>query len=180
MITPEQAQVMMSEIKQTQDRSREFTGYWRAGVYIQLWGFIWFIFYLGNYLRPELSGWIWLVGDSCGVLGSILIGKLQSSSKREGEGKFYLALSVVVIFGVLVSNLIKAPEAIGLFWNCLFMTIYMLVGVWEGKRWFLLGASVFVLSVLSYWALFPWFNLAMAILGGGGLMLGGTLMRRAA
>lgn len=180
MITPEQAQEMLAEIKQTQERSRQFIGYWRSGVFIQLWGIIWFASYLGCYFFPENSGWIWLAGDSCGALGSVLLGLRQPSSSGDSGRKFTAAFAIVIVFGVLVSSLINRPEAVALFWNCLFMTLYMLIGIWEGRRWFWLGATLFVLSVLTYWTLLPWFNLVMAVLGGGGLFLGGTWMRRAA
>jgi len=55
----------------------------------------------------------------------------------------------------------------------------MLQGLWVGLRWTVLGAAVCVMSVLSYFFLAPWYDLVMAVVGGGGLLLGGTWMRRA-
>jgi len=43
-----------------------------------------------------------------------------------------------------------------------------------------MGASICVLTFIAYHFLAPWFDLAMALLAGGGLLLGGTWLRRAA
>ena len=142
---------------------------------------MWFVCYLASSLSAPDSQTIWLIGVILGVSGSIVLGRRGPRTERAESRKFLFALAILILFGVVVSGLINNGIGIALFWNCLSMTGYMLIGIWQGKRWFWLGATVFVASVVTYYALpLSWFSPIMALLGGGGLFLGGTWMRRAA
>jgi hypothetical protein len=180
MLTPDQAGEFLREVDKTHERSKHYLRYWRSGAIVQLWGVVWFAAYLGSWLFPAHSGYFWLVGDTAGVLGTVYHARRQRLEGYRTDRRIWLALLTVMTFGVLVSIfLLKQPGAVSVFWTFLFMLAYMLAGLWLGLRWTLLGAVVCMLTLLAYLFLMPWFNLAMAILGGGGLVLGGTWLRRA-
>jgi hypothetical protein len=56
---------------------------------------------------------------------------------------------------------------------------YALAGIWFGRAFIILGLMVTALTVVGYLWVGPWFNLYMAVVDGGGLMLCGLWMRRA-
>jgi hypothetical protein len=177
MLTPEQAQAMLAEVKQTESRSSAYFAYWRYGMLAQIWGAVWAFAYLGMFFLPQHVNLFWLCGDALGALLTIhVIGKQKGEAN---DGRVWAAFGLVMAFGVLVSGLIgDRPAAVSVFWTWLFMTAYMVGGLWFGRRWTILGAIVCALSVLAYLYLMQWFNLAMALISGGGLILGGTWMRR--
>lgn len=178
-----QIKALLLDLEQTETRTRQYLGYWRAGAYVQLWGVVWFCAYLASFFLPEKGGIVWLVANLVGIAGSVLLSMgrnytLGAAGKNAYKG--WLAFALVMVFALLVSSLIgNRPAALSVFWSCLFMTIYMIVGLWWGMRWTILGALVAVLTVLSYLYLASWFNLIMALLGGGGLIVGGTWLRKA-
>lgn len=176
----EQIKALLMEVEQTEVRTRHYLGYWRAGAYVQLWGAVWFCAYLASFFFPPQGGFIWLVGNLVGIAGSILLSLGSRPAAGQIPFKGWMAFAIVMLFAILTSCLIgNKPQVLSVFWSCLFMTVYMIAGLWLGIRWTILGASIAVLIVLSHLYLTAWFDLVMALLGGGGLMLGGTWLRKA-
>ncbi len=168
---------MLAEVTQTERRSTAYFAYWRYGALAQIWGAVWAFAYLGMFFQPQHRNLFWLCGDAVGALATIYVTRQQRG--EPSDLRTWVAFGLVMAFGVLASGLIgERPAAVSVFWTCLFMTAYMIGGLWFGRRWTILGAIVCALSVLAYLYLMPWFNLAMAVIGGGGLMLGGAWMRR--
>lgn len=173
---------LLVDVEQTEVRTRHYLSYWRAGVYVQLWGAVWFCAYLASFFFPQKAGLIWLACNLAGTLGSIWLSLRCRHSLEPGAYAYkgWIAFGLVMLFAVLASTLIgKKPAALSVFWSCLFMTIYMIAGLWLGVRWIVLGASIAIITILAYLYLVPWFNLVMALLGGGGLIVGGTWLRKA-
>ncbi|WP_394777583.1 hypothetical protein [Undibacterium sp.] len=191
MITQQQARDMLDEVARTQQRSRHYLGYWRYGIYAQMWGVLWIVAHLGSFFRPQQMGMIWTVCDIIGITGSVALhlrgarNNNDSNESSDGEGgnndhRRLWAMLIILVFGMLASMLIgPKPRAIEVFWTCLVMTGYMVGGLWAGLRWTVLGAAVCVICLVSSILLAPWYDLVMAFAGGGGLLLGGTWLRRA-
>jgi hypothetical protein len=53
-----------------------------------------------------------------------------------------------------------------------------MTGFWFGRVFVVIGMSVIALTLLGYFLAGPWFTLWMAVVNGGGLLLGGLWMRR--
>lgn len=179
MISQQQARDMLDEVEQTEQRSQHFLGYWRYGVYAQLWGMVWIVAHLACYMLPYSPGAVWMACDAAGMALTIAM-RLRENDRARTDSRLLWALLIVVAFGMMVSVLIGArPRAIEVFWTCMVMTVYMLHGLWAGVRWTVLGLLVNVVSLLAYFYLRPCFDLVMAAAAGGGLLLGGTWLRRA-
>jgi hypothetical protein len=59
------------------------------------------------------------------------------------------------------------------------MMVYSIVGLWIGPAFVVIGLSITALTLVGYYAFASaWFDLWMAVVNGGGLMLGGLWMRR--
>jgi hypothetical protein len=64
------------------------------------------------------------------------------------------------------------------FWSTYFMMVYVIVGLWIGPAFVAIGLSITALALAGYVFAGQWFNLWMAAVHGGGLVLGGLWMRR--
>lgn len=179
MISPTQARDLLADVERTRRRSRDFLGYWRGGVYAQLWGVVWIAAHMINFTLPGRPGAVWAACDGIGIAATIWL-RLREPRTGAADYRPLWALLILAAFGVMAATLIgPRPLAIEVFWTCLVMTGYMLYGLWAGMRWTVLGAAVCAASLLSYFYLRPWFDPVMALAGGGGLLLGGTWLRRA-
>jgi hypothetical protein len=65
------------------------------------------------------------------------------------------------------------------FWPIFFMLGYTLAGLWLGRAFVFLGIGVALLAYAGYVFVETWFNLYLAVVNGGGLILAGLWMRRA-
>jgi hypothetical protein len=64
------------------------------------------------------------------------------------------------------------------FWPIYFMMVYTIVGLWFGYAFVAIGVGITALTLIGYFFAGDWFNLWMAVVDGGGLILGGLWMRR--
>ena len=70
------------------------------------------------------------------------------------------------------------PRQLGAFWPIYFMMVYTIVGLWLWLAFVAIGLGITALTLVGYFFLGVWFDLWMAVVNGGGLMLGGLWMRR--
>jgi len=111
-----------------------------------------------------------------------LIGAL--SRKRAGVNTFNAkataAIVVFVAFGAIWSVGVShfTPRQLGAFWPTYFMLPYIIAGLWLGGAFVAIGTAIIALTLIGYFFAGPWFELWMALVNGGGLLLGGFWMRR--
>ncbi len=70
------------------------------------------------------------------------------------------------------------PRQFGTFWPIYFMLVYAIVGLWLGSAFVAIGVCITALTLIGYFFAGGWFEPWMAVVNGGGLMLGGLWMRR--
>jgi hypothetical protein len=83
-------------------------------------------------------------------------------------------------FGILWSIALGhfTPRQLGVFWPTYFMMIYTIVGLWVGAAFVAIGLGITTLTMIGYFFSGDVFDLWMAVVNGGGLILGGVWMRR--
>jgi hypothetical protein len=64
------------------------------------------------------------------------------------------------------------------FWPTYFMMVYTIAGLWVGWAFVAIGLGITALTLIGYFFVGGWFDLWMAVINGGGLVLGGLWMRR--
>ncbi len=182
-VSPEQAQDALRDITRTERRSFSAYGYKSAAPQLVLWGVMWFAGYGGTYLAPPATNWIWLAVVAVGSTGSTLLGM---RAKPKGAAKFSWRIfftwlsalaaisSVLTIFapfnGMQVGSLF--PLFIG--WA------YVVIGIWMGGRFSILGLAIVALTLFGYFHFAPdAFVLWMAFLGGTILIGTGLWLRSA-
>ena len=70
-----------------------------------------------------------------------------------------------------ILQLLAVTVAVGLL-------LYIIAGLWFGHAFVVIGLCISALALVGYFLVGDWFDLWMAFVDGGGLMLGGWWMRR--
>jgi hypothetical protein len=118
---------------------------------------------------------------AAGIAGSVVISRVDHV--REGvrtvDARMFAAFALFVAFGIFCSWLGHfTPRQMGTFWPIYFMLAYTIAGLWAGYAFVTIGLGITALTLIGYFFAGDWFNLWMAFVDGGGLVLGGLWMRR--
>jgi hypothetical protein len=181
MIDSREASEALSDINDVAQRVRQSTIYNLASLTMIWWGVLVFAGNLGSFQWPRYAGYIWLAVYAAGIAGSSLFSALdyQRTGIRSFDFRMLTALLLFIAFGMFTSWLGHfTPRQLGTFWTTYFMLVYTVVGLWFGAAFVVIGISVVVLTLIGYFFIGAWFEPWMALVNGGGLILGGLWMRR--
>ena len=181
-IDPKEAASALSDIDEMARRIRQSRIYNLASLMLIMWGALVFAGYLGSFLLPRYAGYIWVAVNVAGVAGSFAISALTypKSGVRTFDFRTLIAFLLFFAFGFLCTSLLGqfTPRQMGTFWPIYFMLLYIIAGLWFGHAFVAIGLSISALTLVGYFWVGDWFDLWMAFVDGGGLMLGGFWMRR--
>jgi len=181
MIDSKQAAEALAEIDDIVQRVRQSRIYDLASRMMILWGVLVFAGNLGSFRWPWQAGHIWLAVYAAGIAGSSLFSAVdyQRTGVRSFDLRMLVAFVLFIGFGMFTSWLGHfTPRQLGTFWPIYFMLIYTVVGLWFGVAFVVIGVGVTVLTLIGYFFIGAWFEPWMALVNGGGLILGGLWMRR--
>jgi hypothetical protein len=181
MIDSKQASEALTEIEEIVRRVRQSRIYNLASLMMIMWGALVFAGYVATWLVPRNGGIVWIVIYAMGIAGSFVVSKYDHA--REGVRTFDLrmlaAFALFVAFGIFCSWFGHfTPRQLGTFWPVYFMLVYTIAGLWAGYAFVAIGLGITALTLIGYFFAGDWFDLWMAVVDGGGLMLGGLWMRR--
>jgi hypothetical protein len=183
-ISREDAADALREISRTQETTSRLQGYRHAAPHLIVWGLIWAIGYSADYYRADWR-WVWPVLVVIGTAASFWFG-MRSQPKSMSAGSFswpFVAsfLAVAVFIGAVFSIMQPVSGAqVGAFFPLLSALFYTLIGIWtRAGRMLITGAALAVLTLVGFFGFREYFALWMAVVGGGGLILGGLWLARA-
>jgi hypothetical protein len=182
MIDSHQASSALADIADIAQRVRQSRFYQHASSMLMLWGALTFGGYVLSFGMPSRAGYVWVVVLFTGVAGSVLIGAM--SRKHAGVNTFNAkataAIVLFIAFGAAWSVGVGhfTPRQLGAFWPSYFMLPYIIAGLWLGSAFVVIGTAIIALTLIGYFLAGTWFELWMALVNGGGLLLGGFWMRR--
>lgn len=81
-VTPQEATDLLGQTDTVANLMRNHALYRRIGPTLILWGIIWLICFPLTALIPSHSGWIWLIGDGIGFIGSAWSMRRSNTSIR--------------------------------------------------------------------------------------------------
>jgi hypothetical protein len=175
-----EAKDALQDIEKTQSRSSAAVGYRLASPHLIIWGIVWMIGYGASYFRPGLSPW-WPLLVVVGIVGSSWIGSRKHPARVGGYNWRYIAtalalfLFVVSVFAIMPP---ATPSQIDAFFPILVAFCYALMGIWtNAARMMIAGVVIGALTLVGYFYLPQYFELWMAAVGGGALVLGGIWLR---
>jgi hypothetical protein len=181
-IDSREAASALSDIDAISRRVRQSTIYNLASLMLIMWGALTFAGYLTSYTWPRYAGYGWTAVYVAGIIGTIVISPLNRarSGIRTFDVRMFAAFLLIVAFGIFASVWLGhfTPRQMGTFWPIYFMMGYTLVGLWVGQAFVAIGLSIIALTLIGYFFVGSAFDLWMAFVNGGGLMLGGVWMRR--
>ena len=181
-IDPQEAASALSDIDSIARRVRHSTMYRLSSLLTILWGALVFAGNIASFLAPRSAGLIWLGVYAVGIAGSFAISAAGYSRNRVRtvDIRTLLAYLLLIAFGMFCCWLghFTAPRQIGTFWAIYFMLVYTIGGLWLGYAFVAIGVSITALTLVGYFFVGDWFEPWMAVVNGGGLVLGGLWMRR--
>ncbi len=181
-IDPKDAALALSDVDDIARRVLQSRIYQQSSLIITCWGVLVCGGYLVNQLWPTRAVLGWNVVYGLGIAATVAIIVLQQrrAQARTTDLRPMLAYLLFFGFGVLWSVGLAhfTPRQLSAFWASYFMLGYTLVGLWLGSAFVAIGLSISALTLVGYFYAGPWFDLWMAVVNGGGLILGGLWMRR--
>jgi hypothetical protein len=176
-----EAVATLSEIEAITRRVRQSSIYRVSSAMLVLWGVLTGLGYVITFVAPVWAKLAWDGVYVLGVVGTVAAGWHNSrSAARTFDMRMLAAYLLFFAFGLLwsVGLVHLPPRLLGVFWPTYFMLAYAIVGLWFGIAFFVIGLSIAALTLVGYFFAGPWFELWMAAVNGGGLVLGGLWMRR--
>ncbi len=167
MIDSKQAASALAEIDDIVQRVRQSRIYDLASQVMIMWGVLVFVANIATWLWPREAYYYWLAVYVLGIAGSFAI----SSANRTATGFRSFDMRVLLAFLMWRQQ--------GTFWTIYFMLFYALGGLWFGTAFVAIALAITALTLVGYFfvagdAFLPW----MAVVNGGGLIVGGLWMRR--
>ncbi|HTO60622.1 MAG TPA: hypothetical protein VMM15_05135 [Bradyrhizobium sp.] len=178
-----EARKALADIDDVVHRVRQSRIYDLASRIMIMWGVLVFAGNLVTWLSPRNSATIWIAVNTLGVVGTVALSILDM--RRTGMPSFDLRVVAAFVlyfaFGLLCSVVLGhfGWREMATFWPVYAMLFYVLAGLWFGRAFVIIGLAITVLTLIGYFFVFGMaFVLWMAVVNGGGLIVGGLAMRR--
>jgi hypothetical protein len=180
---PVEAKESLELIKDASRASRQAIARAGTGYLFIVWGVVWLVGYLGSQLLPgPASGYLWLVLDTIGIVGSVIAilrhGRRVRSEQTWRLGAFWILL---LLHGSLMMWVVwpLSSERYILFVTLLVSMGYSLIGLWISMPLAVIGMAISILAIIG-WLLIPaLLGYWLAIVGGGGLIAAGIYVLKA-
>jgi hypothetical protein len=182
VIDSQQASAALNDINDVVRRVRQSRIYQISSIIITMWGVLLFAAYIANYTWPRQGYTIWTVANLLGLAITTAIGFV--SNRRSGTRAFpirsLVSFLLIGVFGVFCSVVLGhfGPRQTIVFWVLYGMLFYAIAGLWFGYAFIVIAVCTTTLTLIGYYYIGPAFLLWMAVVHGGGLVLGGLWMRR--
>ena len=169
----QEAQSSIQEISSAKRKAAELINYRDSGSVISVWGVIWLTGFTVQQFYPSLASLVWAIG----WVGAI--GWTMTRPKRPGDGKAMITWFIVVAYITLLLIIISADaRTISVIFAVVLSASYAVMGVWLGKRFFLLAGIVAMTICLGWWWVSDWLYAVLAFGGGGALIAGGLWLKQ--
>lgn len=182
-LSVQQASAALLDVQRTQHRLSILRGYQYGAPHFLLWGMVWLAGFACSGFFPRYEGPVWLGLDVLGVVGGLLIVRATPIELGQGRKTWrFLAAGTTLAIFMAASYYVLAPTSasqLGAFPALVMALFYILIGIWRGSRWAVVGLVLGTLTVLGYALLREYFMVWMAVVGGGTLLLTGMWMRNA-
>lgn len=182
MIDSKQAFEALSDIDDIVRRVRQSQIYDTASQIMIFSGLLVFVGNLVNWGWPNYGSYIWIAVNVLNVVGCAVLSTFgyRRTGVRAFDRRILAAFLLFFAFGIFCSSVLGhfGPREMGTFWPIYFMLFYSLAGLWFGRAFVAIGLGISALTLIGYVFIAGFgFLLWMALVNGGGLILGGLWMR---
>jgi hypothetical protein len=180
-VSPNEASDALRAVSKTEHASSTAFRYSRAAPQLILWGVVWFVGYGVSYLNPRWSG-IWIPLVIGASIASGWLGARARAAALRPDWRLSAALAVAILVSLCALFAIL-PRLDRLSTAAIFPILigfaYTVVGIrHRAFRLLVTGVVLTALTLIGFYWLPSDFSLWMAVVGGGGLVLGGVWLRR--
>ncbi|RME87908.1 MAG: hypothetical protein D6770_08185 [Anaerolineae bacterium] len=181
--SPQEAKEALALIEETTRRMRRAVAHGGAPYFLIIWGVVWLLGFGGaHFIGPNNAhtGWLWAILDTLGVLASFGVGwRLgRRVRSRNGGGALLGAFWLAWVFYAALIIAFARPQSgdqLSLLISLFAMMGYVTTGLLYRSTFITTLGMVVTLFILAGYLLFlPYFNLWMAFLGGGSLIVAGV------
>lgn len=178
-VSPESAEESIKIIERTSEQTRETAG--RAGApFLILWGVIWVAGFGILQFAPQAANRAWLVLD---VVGGILTWRFcltKAEIKSNNDRRMFLGLFLLFAYAAIWAWLLAPfnPRHFGGYLVTVVMCGYVVAGMWLGRFYIYLGATITALVIAGALFMPRYESLWLAVTGGGALIASGLYLRR--
>jgi len=181
-IDSREAIAALNDIEAITRRVRQSNFYRVSSMMMVLWGALVAVGNVITFVAPIWARLAWIGVYVFGIAGTIAAAGWENSRRtpRTFEWRMLAAYLLFFAFGFLwtVGLVQLPPRLLGVFWPTYFMLAYAIAGLWFGQAFVAIGLTIAALTLAGYYLAGQWFELWMAAVNGGGLVLGGLWMRR--
>jgi hypothetical protein len=187
-ISREDAEATLAEVESVQKQTIHLLAASYASPILMLWGSIWIVAFLGSHFWVQQAGYIWIALSMAGGIATFFICWRQF--KKTGPTKSRDASTLgrrifwfwILLLGFIVLWLKILPAQNGMQMNVFICTAsmfaYVVMGLWLESRFLMwLGLAVTGIALLGYYPLREYYNLWMAVTGGGAIFGTGLYIR---
>jgi hypothetical protein len=172
----------LSDIDDIAARVRQSRIYNLSSLILIYWGSLMFVTYLVATFLERPKGLLWVGSSVIGVVGTLGISLFvhEKSGVRSFDLRVLAAFAIFFGFGLFWAvGIARLPgRELNAFWATYWMLLYSIAGLWLGFGFLAIGLGITALTLIGYFFAGSWFELWMAFVNGGGLILGGLWMRR--
>src|SRR3954471_11328531 len=182
MIDSKQATYALADIDDPVRRLRQSLIYRFTSTIMLMWGVLVFAGNISGWLWPRYGLYFWIAVYvlATASLFAISARSYAQSRIRTFDRRYLLTFLFIISFGIFCCVFGQfSPRQQSTFWPVYIMMFYMIAGAWFGYAFIVIGASIIALTLIGYvYIPGPPFLLWMAVVNGGGLVVGGLWMRR--
>jgi len=179
-IDREEAGASLIEIDAIVRRVKQSATYRASSVLLMFWGAIVIVGDVAAMFAGRWTGWAWTALDLLGILGTVVL-LARARTGAHLAPRILMVFALFVGFGFVWATLLgrSGPRELAAFWPTLFLFGYALAGLWFGRAFTIIGVALAALVVAGFFWTGEAFDLYLAVVNGGGLILCGLWMRRA-
>ncbi len=176
-----EARESLEVVRQATELTRQAVARAGTGYMLIIWGIVWLVGFLGSQFLGEAQGYLWLVLDVFGIVGTAVVILKSRSQVRSTHGKkigiFWLILFVYGALIFWIAGPIQGDNYL-LFITILVSFGYVVMGLWFSPPLLYIGLSITALALVG-WQLIPaYLGAWLALVGGGGLIASGIFILR--
>jgi hypothetical protein len=178
-LTQADATAALRDAEAMEHRSSRLRGYQSASPHLIIWGIVWAAGYTASYLQPVWINAIWLALVAVGTAASIVAGMADGRKGVHAEGLAVLGVTFVVfVAGTFIVMAPHDPRQPAAFFPLVVAAGYAIMGAMGATRMLIIAAALAALTLGGFLELGNLFLPWMAVVGGGGLVLGGVWLRQ--
>jgi len=179
-LSADDASAALADIESISRRVKQSSIYRASSLILIGWGALVALGNLAASFAGPSTGRVWIALNVVGVAMTIA---LLARTRHAGAAplRALAAFGLFFAFGFVWCLLLgrMGPREQDAFWPTLFLFGYALAGLFIGRAFTLIGVGLAALIVAGYEGLGAGYDLYLALVNGGGLMLCGYWMRRA-